>query len=197
MSDLPETPRANLYLIGFMGVGKSAVGRGVAKSLRYRFIDSDREIERAAGMPIADIFAKDGEAAFRQMEREFIERGHPQSGCVVACGGGLPIPGGMRELLLEKGIVICLFASEQTILERTARNRKRPLLNVENPEERIRTLLEARTPIYKATGTGICTDNRPLAEVIEHVVRVYRSEAARGTSVNPDLVEVQPSRGDA
>lgn len=197
MSELPETPCANLYLIGFMGVGKSAVGRGVAKSLKFRFIDSDKEIERKAGMAIADIFASEGEAAFRKMEREFIEGGHPASDCVIACGGGLPIASGMRELLLQKGIVVCLFASEHTILERTARNKNRPLLNVEDPEARIRTLLEARTPIYKKTGTGICTDNRPLAEVVEHVARVYRSEALRFTETHPGLLALNRSKGDA
>lgn len=167
----------NLYLIGFMGVGKSAVGRYLARLLEMRFIDSDKAIEEKAGMSIASIFEKMGEAAFRKMEREFIEDGHPARGCVVSCGGGLPIEPGMRELLLSKGIVICLFASEKTIIRRTSANNKRPMLNVEDPTARVRQLMAKRMPIYMKTGTGISTENRNLPEVAGHIARIYRYEA--------------------
>ena len=176
MSDFQITPRYNLYLVGFMGVGKSAVGRGVAKLLNYEFIDSDWAIEKTDGRAISKIFEEEGEAAFRAKERAFVEDGHPDEGCVVACGGGLVIPEGMRELLLSKGVVICLFASEETILERTSRNNRRPLLNVEDPADRIRNLLQARMPIYQQISAGIYTDNRSLPDVIQHVARVYESE---------------------
>jgi len=165
----------NLYLIGFMGVGKSSVGRYVARRLDMQFIDSDHAIEEKAGMTIPAIFEQFGEAAFRKMEREFIEGGHPEKGCVVSCGGGLPIEPGMSELLLSKGVVICLFASEKTILERTSANNRRPMLNVEDPVKRARELMARRMPVYMRTGTGISTENRDLPEISEHVVRVYRS----------------------
>jgi shikimate kinase len=113
------------------------------------------------------------------MERQFILDGHPAAGCVVACGGGLPIQPGMRELLLSKGIVVCLFASEETILERTSRNNKRPILNVPDPAARVRQLLRERMPIYTSTGTGVSTENRAICDVVEHVVRVYRAESSR------------------
>lgn len=174
-----DSPTVNLYLIGFMGVGKSAVGRGVAKVLGRRFIDSDRAIERRAGMQIAQVFATQGEAAFRQMEREFLLDGHPPDGCVVACGGGLPVPPGMRELLLRSGVVVCLFASEESILTRTAHNNKRPILNVADPAARVRELLQARMPIYCSTGTGVSTENRSIHEIVDHVVRIYDAEAPR------------------
>ncbi len=167
----------NLYLIGFMGVGKSAVGRYVARRLGMRFIDSDHAIEEKEGLGIPAIFEKHGEAAFRKMEREFIEGGHPERGCVVSCGGGLPIEPGMRELLLSKGVVVCLFASEKTILERTALNNRRPMLNVADPVARTRLLMAKRMPIYMHTGTGISTENRDLPEISDHVVRVYRAES--------------------
>ncbi len=170
------SPGSNLYLIGFMGVGKSAVGRHVARLLDMRFLDSDHEIEQKAGMSIPSIFKTMGEAAFRQMEREFIETGHPDGGCVVSCGGGLPIEPGMRELLLSKGVVVCLFASEATILERTSRNDRRPMLSVEDPVARVRQLLAKRLPIYMNTGTGISTENRSMHEVAAHVARAYRQE---------------------
>src|SRR4051812_7704562 len=92
----PMTPPAtNLYLVGFMGTGKSTVGRQVARQLGFQFLDSDHEIERLQGKPVARIFAEEGEAKFRTLEREFIERGHPADRCIVACGGGLVVPPGM------------------------------------------------------------------------------------------------------
>ncbi|MFA5256820.1 MAG: shikimate kinase [Opitutales bacterium] len=177
-------PRPNLYLIGFMGVGKSAVGRFIAKALNMRFIDSDHAIEEKSGLTIPAIFESMGEAAFRQMERDFITSGHPEHGCVVSCGGGLPVEPGMRELLLSKGVVVCLFASESTIVERTSRNDKRPMLQGDDPVGRIRELMDKRLPIYMNTGTGISTENRSLTEVVDHVVRVY-DQAARGTRRKP------------
>jgi shikimate kinase len=166
----------NLYLVGFMGTGKSAVGRRVARQLGFDFVDVDRQLEQQAGRSIAEIFAKDGEACFRQMERDFIEKGHSTEGQVVSCGGGLVVAPGMREALLARGVVVCLFASVETILERTGRNRDRPLLDAENPRARIEELLKARMPVYQSVGTGVCTDNRPIGEVVNHIVRVYKAE---------------------
>lgn len=179
MRNHPESAGANLYLIGFMGVGKSAVGRTAARQLRMRFLDSDHSIEEKAGRPISKIFADEGEASFRRMERDFIENGHPSSGTLVACGGGLPIQPGMRELLLAKGVVICLFANPETILERTSGNARRPLLNVEDPKERIQRLLAEREKIYMRTGIGISAEGRSLQDVVANVVRVYRRESRR------------------
>ena len=169
----------NLYIIGFMGVGKSVVGRNVASALGMTFIDSDKAIEETARMSIPSIFEKLGEGAFRKMERDFIENGHPASGCVISCGGGLPVEPGMSELLLSKGVVICLFASEKTILARTSATSKRPLLNVEDRALKIRQLMEKRMPVYMNTGIGISTENRNLAEITSHVIHVYQGEAKR------------------
>src|SRR5688500_10234997 len=130
----------NLYLVGFMGTGKTTVARGVGHKLGFQVLDSDHEIERVQGKTIPQIFAEDGEPAFRAFEREFVERGHPAERTVVACGGGLAVQPNMVEQLQAKGVVICLHASLETILARTARHRNRPLLEVENPEERIRLL---------------------------------------------------------
>jgi shikimate kinase len=167
----------NLYLVGFMGTGKTTVGRAVAQKLGFLALDSDHEIERQKGKTISDIFAQEGEPAFRVMEREFIEHGHPATRTLVACGGGLVVQPGMLALLKSKGVVVCLHASLDTILARTARHRTRPLLAVEDPEERIRTLYAAREPIYKQSGTVILTDSRPLHDVISHVVRAWRRDS--------------------
>jgi shikimate kinase len=168
----------NLYLVGFMGTGKTTVARAVGHRLGFEVIDSDHEIERLQGKSIPDIFAQDGENAFRAMEREFIEHGHPSQRAVVACGGGLVVQPNMLGLLKTKGIIICLHASLETILARTARHRNRPLLAVENPEERIRTLYTEREPIYKLAGTVILTDSRPLHDIVAHVIRAWRRDAA-------------------
>ena len=164
----------NLYLVGFMGVGKSVIGRRLASELGYRFIDSDHEIERQAGKKIPEIFATEGEARFRKYEREFIDSGHPENGCVVACGGGLVVQPGMSDILKAKGVVICLFASVESIIERTSRKHHRPLLNVENPETRIRQLLAEREPIYMNSGTCITTEGRSIPEVVRYLLRTYR-----------------------
>jgi shikimate kinase len=174
-----QSTKPNLYLVGFMGVGKSAIGRRVARELGYKFLDSDDCIEKLVSKKIPEIFATEGEARFRSYEREFIESGHPESGCVVSCGGGLVIQDGMQALIQAKGIVICLFASVESIIERTSRNNNRPLLNVENPEARIRQLLAEREPIYMDSGACISTEGRTIPEVVKHMLRTYRTCARR------------------
>jgi shikimate kinase len=168
----------NLYLVGFMGTGKTTVGRAVAQKLGFHLLDSDHEIERKQGKSIPDIFANEGEAAFRVMEREFIEGGHPAERTVISCGGGLVVQQGMLALLKTKGVVVCLHASIETILERTARQRNRPLLAVENPDERVRILYAQREAVYKQAGTVILTDARPLNDIVGHVMRAWRRDAA-------------------
>jgi shikimate kinase len=172
-----EPADVNLYLVGFMGTGKSTVGRAVAHRLGFQLLDSDHEIERQQGKTIPEIFAQDGEPAFRAMERGFIDQGHPAQRTLVSCGGGLVIQPGMLAALQARGVVICLHASLETVLARTARNRTRPLLDVENPEERIKTLYAAREAIYRQSGTLILTDARPLSDIVAHVIRVWRREA--------------------
>lgn len=167
----------NLYLVGFMGTGKTTVGRAAGQKLGFQVLDSDHEIERLQGKTIPDIFAQDGEPAFRAMERAFIESGHPAQRTLVACGGGLVVQPGMLALLKSKGVVVCLHASLETILARTARHRNRPLLAVDDPEERIRTLYAAREPIYKQSGTVILTDSRPLNDIVSHLIRAWRRDA--------------------
>ncbi len=168
---------ANLYLVGFMGTGKTTVGRGVAARLGFEFLDSDHEIERLQGCTVAEVFAQQGEPAFRQMERDFIEHGHPAANQIVACGGGLIVQDGMLELVRSKGVIVCLHASVETILKRTSQSRSRPLLEVDDPEMRIRTLFAKREPVYRQAGTTILTEGRPIGEIVNHVLRVYHREA--------------------
>jgi len=165
--------KPNLYLVGFMGVGKSAIGRRLAREMGYQYLDSDHVIEEQTGKRIPEIFAAEGEARFRQYERAFIESGHPDEQCVVSTGGGLVVQPGMSDLLKTKGVVICLFASAESIIERTSRNKNRPLLNVENPAERVRELLAEREPIYMNSGACISTERRSIVEIVRHIKRSY------------------------
>jgi shikimate kinase len=167
----------NLYLVGFMGTGKSTVGRAVAQRVGFHCIDSDHEIERKQGKDIPAIFAQLGEPAFRAMEREFIEGGHPATRTVIACGGGLVVAPGMLARLKAHGVVVCLHASVETILARTSRQKNRPLLNVEDPEARIRKLFAEREPIYRSSGSVILTDGRSMNDLIAHVLRVWKRES--------------------
>jgi shikimate kinase len=172
-----NTECTNLYLVGFMGTGKTTVGRAVAARLGYEFLDADHEIERLQGKTVSDIFAQEGEEKFRRYEREFIEHGHPAASQVVACGGGLIVGDGMLELVQSLGVLVCLHASLETILKRTSQSRARPLLNVPDPFERIRTLYAQREPIYRRAGTMILTEGRSVAEIVGHVLRVYQRES--------------------
>ncbi len=181
----PTQPALNLYLVGFMGTGKTTIGRAAANRLHYQLFDSDHEIERAENSTIAEIFAEKGEAYFRQREAEFIASGHPDSQAVVACGGGLVVQPGMLDRLRTKGVVVCLHASIETVLERTSTNRNRPLLHVDDPMTRLRELYALREPIYRRAGAVILTDHRPTSEIISHVLRVYRREAAEWGGASP------------
>jgi shikimate kinase len=169
--------KPNLYLVGFMGTGKSAVGRRVAEKLGFHFIDVDQAIEEEEGLSITQLFDLKGEESFRELERNFIESGHPDSNCVVSCGGGLSVPDGMPELLKKKGVAVCLWATPEVIYERTKENSTRPLLNVTDPLSSIRKLLEQREPRYRATGNLVSTVDRGLAAVTDAVLRVYRSQS--------------------
>ncbi len=169
-----KTNQPNLYIVGFMGTGKSTVGRMLAERLGLRFIDSDKHIEASEGMRVKEIFEQLGEAHFRKLERDFVDEGHPPSACVVACGGGLIVQPGMIEKLKDKGLVACLFASPETILKRTQANNARPLLQADNPIERIKALMAERDPIYLKAGICILTDHRSIGDIVSHLERFYR-----------------------
>ncbi len=173
---MTSSPRTNIYLVGFMGTGKSVLGRLLATELGYSFVDSDEQIEESAGLTIPHIFQSKGEKAFRDLERRFVESGHPGEGCVVSCGGGMILQPGILESLQKKGMVITLFASPETIYERTRGNENRPLLDVEDPLVRIRELLEERLPVYRKAGIGVLTDGRTPMEIVQHIERIYRRE---------------------
>ena len=147
--------RTNIVLIGFMGSGKSSIGRLVAGRMGFQFVDTDALIVQRAGMPIPQIFAESGEESFREQETAAIESLGPLSRCVIATGGGAVLREKNRALLRALGFVVLLTASEETIFRRVARNTKRPLLQTENPRETVAQMLAARREVYEAAAEHI------------------------------------------
>jgi shikimate kinase len=169
-----------------MGVGKSAIGKRLAQHLGFTFIDSDHAIEKTQGKSIPEIFATAGEQAFRQMEQDFIESGHPPHSTIVSCGGGLVCQPAMPQKLTSKGLVFCLFASIETILERTSRNNNRPLLAGDDKEQKIRALLAEREPIYRQVGISISTEGRSIPDVVKSIARAYQNRLSeQGIAFKP------------
>jgi shikimate kinase len=147
------TPPKNLVLIGFMGSGKSTVGRELHSRLGYELIDMDTVIEQREGRPITRIFEEDGEPYFRRLETELLRELNESSGPrrIISTGGGVVGNEENRDLLRRMGYVVWLHAPIHVIAERTGRNRDRPLLHTEDPLTKIATLLEHRRPLYQET----------------------------------------------
>lgn len=146
-----ESPPKNIVLIGFMGSGKSTVGRELHQRLGYPLVDMDQVLEQRAGKSITAIFEQEGEEAFREMETKLLEElGAPNPlRRIISTGGGVVGRAGNRALLREMGYVVWLHAPIAVILERTGRNRDRPLLDAEDPAARISALMELRKPLYQ------------------------------------------------
>jgi len=163
----------NLALIGFMGTGKSVVGRVVADMLHFTFLDTDHVIEARAGKPITDIFAQDGEPGFRQWERRIVEELTRRERTVIATGGGLPTDPANLTSLKTHALVICLWASPESIWERVRAHEHRPLLNDPDPLARIRELLARREPYYRQADVLVNTEMRSVREVAQHVLHQF------------------------
>jgi shikimate kinase len=168
----------NLALIGFMGTGKTSVGRLVADHLHFDFLDTDELIQSRTGRTITDIFQTDGEPAFRALEQEIVAELAARRRTVMATGGGLPTNPANLASLKTHALVVCLWASPEKIWERVKNQTHRPLLHDTNPQQKIRELLAAREPFYKQADVLINTDIRSLREVAQQVVHQFRLEAS-------------------
>ena len=168
----------NLVLIGFMGTGKSSVGRLAADALGFTFLDTDRVIEARAGMSITEIFAQHGEPVFREWERRVVAELAHREKTVIATGGGLPTIEGNLSSLKVHALVICLWATPDTILARVKAHTHRPLLNEPDPLAKIHTLLAAREPCYRQADVLITTENRSLRDVALQVIHQFHSALA-------------------
>jgi shikimate kinase len=161
-----------------MGTGKTEVGREVARRLDRPFVDTDQLIEEAAGLPVAEIFARFGEAHFRTLEREAVTRACGVPRAVVATGGGAMLDPENRRRLRAVGPVICLTASLETILARLAGDVSRPLLQGADPRTRITALLAEREEAYAAADCCVDTSGRSADAVADAVLEIVGEKAA-------------------
>jgi shikimate kinase len=176
--------RSNIFLIGPMGSGKSAVGRALARLFGLTFHDSDADIEARTGVDIAFIFEKEGEAGFRMRERESIDRLTGLDGVVLATGGGAILHPDNRGALAERGAVVYLQTSVAQQLERTRHGRHRPLLSDgSDPEEKLAELMRHRASLYaEIADLTVPTDGRRVQTVAEEIHReLTRARAAQGS----------------
>lgn len=165
--------RLNIVLTGFMGTGKSTVGKIIAEKLKFSFIDMDEHIEKTTGMKISEIFSKFGESRFRDIETEMVKLIIKKRGVVISTGGGVVLRDENISNLKKSGIVFCLTASENTILERVKQCKDRPLLQVNNPQEKIRELLRKRKPFYEKADFIVDTEELSAEEVAEKIIKKY------------------------
>jgi shikimate kinase len=170
--------KSSIFLIGPMGSGKTAVGRQLARMLDLEFHDSDVEIESRTGVDIPLIFEKEGEAGFREREREVIDSLTAREGIVLATGGGAVLRSSNREHLATRGCVVYLQTSVDQQLERTRHGRQRPLLYTNDPKSRLRELLIERLPLYEATADFVVsTDGRRVQAVADEIVQLLTERA--------------------
>ncbi|MDD5116796.1 MAG: shikimate kinase [Candidatus Omnitrophica bacterium] len=161
----------NIYLVGFMGTGKTSVGRLLAKKKKFNFVDLDELIEFRERRRIVDIFAKEGEPYFRKVEKKALKEAAGQKKFVVACGGGIVLDKENIRIMKKSGIMVCLTASPKEILNRVSANTGRPLLNVKDPARRIEVLLKMRAPYYMQADKTIDTTRLSVKEVVEKISR--------------------------
>lgn len=160
----------NIFLVGLMGAGKTTVGKLLAKLLNKTFYDSDHEIERRTGVKIPLIFELEGEAGFRKREAQAIAELAEMQGVVVATGGGAVLMPENRQALVGHGTVIYLRASVDELFHRTRGDRNRPLLQTENPRDRLRELYTQRDPLYlEIADLVIDTGGQPVSTIVSEI----------------------------
>ena len=164
----------NLALIGFMGAGKTSVGRLVAEQLHFNYLDTDEMIQSRTARTIADIFEKDGEPAFRKLEEQVVAELAACRRTVISTGGGLPVNPQNLASLKTHALTVCLWASPEKIWERVRNQTHRPLLSGPNPRLKITELLATREPFYRQADVLINTDLRSAREVTQQVVHQFR-----------------------
>lgn len=168
----------NIVLVGFMGTGKSVTGKALADQLGYTFVDMDEAIEERTGRKISDIFATEGEAYFRELERELTRELSAQTDLIIATGGGIVLNPANMEDFTRNGMVVCLHTDPDRILQRVAQQQHRPLLEGDTEKAHaIRTLLEKRKPLYDAIPIAIDTTNHAAADTATEILALYRAQA--------------------
>lgn len=179
-------PDKIIVLVGLMGAGKTCIGKRLAKELGLSFVDADHAIEEAAGCTIPEIFAKHGEAAFRDGERRVIARLLDDPPHVLATGGGAFIDPATRAKIAEKGISVWLRASIDILMRRTARRNNRPLLKKGSRRETLERLMEQRYPIYAEADITVDSADAPPEVTVDKVLTALKAHmAAAGREAAP------------
>lgn len=164
----------NIILIGFMGTGKTSVGKLLAKELGIGFIDTDEEIEKENHQTISNIFQEYGEEYFRKLETDYIKKLYSlKKPMVISTGGGLPLRECNAAVLRELGIVVYLQAKKDTIINRVKENKNRPLLNGEHLSKQIDNLLSLREPTYKKCAHIKINTDSSLSEIVSAIKKQY------------------------
>lgn len=169
--------RQNIILVGYMGSGKTTIGRKIASNLGFRFVDTDELVRQRADRSIPEIFSESGEEAFREMETEALESVVDNECQVISTGGGIVLRDQNRALLRDAGYCVWLKANPDTIYERICNNGHRPLLETENPRQTIYTMLQERLPKYlDVANLEVATDHLGISDLaygISESAKVY------------------------
>lgn len=165
----------NIVLTGFMGTGKTVIGKTLSRLLSRRLIDVDEEIEKSQGMTINEIFKNFGEPRFREIESEMIRSLSEKKDVIISAGGGAVLRQENMDAFRKNGIIICLMAKPETILRRTSHDSSRPLLQVDDPLKKINKLLDFRRPFYEKADIMIDTEDKTPLQIAEEIISVIKS----------------------
>ncbi len=160
-----------VVLVGMMGSGKSTVGRRLAARLHRRFVDADKVLEERCGVPVSTVFELEGEEGFRRREAALLDELTRLPAIVLATGGGVVMRAENRRLLAERGLVVFLQASQADLWQRLRRDRTRPLLQTEDPRERIAQLLALREPLYREIAhLTVVSARQPVDQLVADII---------------------------
>ncbi len=158
-----------------MGTGKTAVGRELSRLLDMKLIDVDTEIEKSEKITINEIFKHFGEPRFREIETDMIRKLSESKNTIISTGGGAVLKQENMDILRKNGVIVCLTASPETIFKRTSTNNDRPLLQVENPLERIKELLNFRKPFYQKADVMIDTEGKNPLQIADEIIEKIKN----------------------
>lgn len=167
----------HIYLIGFMGTGKSTISKKLAQKLNLHTIEMDAEIERRNSMKISEMFEKHGEPYFRDLETQLLEEIAQTEPCIISCGGGAVLRPENVALMKASGLIVLLDAKPETIYDRVKGSTERPILNNNMSVEFIGELMAKREAVYRQScDAAVATDDRSPMEIADEILKIYNME---------------------